>query len=317
MKIKDYFTFFKNYIFGREVVNYGMASLVKDFCHWPKWLIFPFEINHGWYLKNEPRECDIKGLSPIILVYNSRQKKEWERVSKKPCLVLGSPFINFRRKNNIKKDSDSRGTLAFPLHSGTTDLSVYNENKYARDLFNLPSNFKPVTICLHYDDMRMGRDKKFINMGFEVISIGHRHDKDFCSKFYEVIRKFKYITSNAPGTITLYSVDMNIPFFIYGEKPIIESKENNLINKRDSSINDYVDDIFRVTPSNDLNISKKQKEFVNFESGVNNSISEKELYKVCMLFFIFKILPRAAFRFLILPFFVIIKIARNNRRIFL
>ena len=55
---------------------------------------------------------------------------------------------------------------------------------------------------------------KAIEKGFDVVTAGHKFDKKFVNRFYEILSNHKYATSNAYGSHVPYSIEMGLPFFI-------------------------------------------------------------------------------------------------------
>jgi hypothetical protein len=57
-----------------------------------------------------------------------------------------------------------------------------------------------------------------------VFSAGNPHDYNFIKNFYNILRNFKYSTSNLWMSCLFYSVEMGIPHFIYGNAPVLVNK---------------------------------------------------------------------------------------------
>lgn len=268
----------KRYLFGKEVVNYGICLLLKQDAGVPTWFPFPIEVQHGWYLADEPRECDLRSNSPIMLVYSIRHKLNWEENSSKPCFVVTHPFVTHRRKNGYERLDDARGTLVFPAHSGTALTVVYDVARYCEELKNLPSHFHPLTICLHYDDIRRGFRESYEHYGFLVTTIGHRNDHDFADKFYRLLCKHKYATSNSLGTATLYSIEAGIPFFVFGPEHFhIDDSVDKIIRSPRPSPANKLKRLFCYSDLDDLQITNEQRQLVGDELGLSDGIHSREL----------------------------------------
>lgn len=286
-----------SYLFGKKIINYGISDIVRKWCNYPKWLPFRFEIHHGWYTAIEPRDTDLRSNSPIMMVYNKRQKDMWEKRSKKPVFIVAAPFIHFRRMEKIEQNKNACGTIVFPSHSGTKVVPVFNTKKFCNDLKKLPKEFQPITICLHDDDLRRGFDKIYIENGFKVVCAGHRHSAQFAEKFYNILKKHKYSTSNALGSYVLYSVEMGIPFYLYGDN--VSYLGPNGTEKKES-IRPHAVALFDVELDN-VKITDEQKEFVINESGTAHHIDPKKLKVILIKAFVFRSMPATIFRFISLP----------------
>ena len=69
----------------------------------------------------------------------------------------------------------------------------------------------------YYYDVLQGHHAIFEQAGFEVVTNGYIGDFDFVEIFYDTIRRFRYTTSNHTGSYAYYSLEMGIPFFLYGK----------------------------------------------------------------------------------------------------
>jgi hypothetical protein len=78
-------------------------------------------------------------------------------------------------------------------------------------------------------DIKLGQHKVFMSHGLPCVTAGHNSDSRFIERFYNIMRNFRYTSSNLIGTYTSLSLEMNIPFFIYGPR-------EKYINKSDPNI---------------------------------------------------------------------------------
>ena len=138
---------------------------------------------------------------------------------------------------------------------------------------------QPVSVCLHYHDINKGLHKIFLDHNIEVLTVGHPFHPDFIDRFYNLLRNYKYVTSNEFGSYTYYAVEMEIPFFLYGnpaqfinkgdenyEKGIYDSYKNSKQMKKALEL--FADTTLVVTP--------EQRKFVELELGIDTSISRIE-----------------------------------------
>lgn len=276
-------------VLNPEIVNYGTAKLLRKYARYPFWLPFPFNVQHGWYARTEPRPSDLRRNTPLMLVYTQRHKDAWDEVSDIPCAVCGAPFVHYRRMKNIRQSDDATGTIAFPEHSGTTVLAQFDREKYCNDLLSLPEKFHPIRVCLHHDDIRRGGDAVYKNFGIPILTAGHRHDAEFVDRFYDILRLARFTTSNSASTITLYSVEMGIPFFVYGDRPDLYdpvAEERIGSSEKESARSHFVFDNL-----DDVAIRTEHKEFAHRETGLNESLSPKELRRLCMRMLLMRWIP--------------------------
>jgi FkbM family methyltransferase len=207
---------------------YGFGRYIRKYGFYPSWLPLCVYTDHG------PGACtpaphELASLAPVQLYHSPISVNNWRAISKKTCYCFYSPFVFYRKKNKIEISADAKGTIAFPAHTTASIDDISDIQVYIDQLKNLPEVFQPVGVCLHQTDINKGLHKKFIDNGFDVFTAGNSLDDRFLERFYSIIKNFKYATSNILGSYTYYCVEMEIPFFIYGEKP-------QLINKLDLNI---------------------------------------------------------------------------------
>jgi len=248
-----------------------IARLYLNLTSFPSGVI----IQHGWTALDTISNTELNNCKHLVLCWNGRYKKKWELRSNIPCQIMGSPFIHYRRLAEIEQSENAKGTLAFPAHSIKEIEAKYDLDKYCDELNNLSEEFQPVTICLHHNDIMHYRlDAKFRERGFNVVCItANKKKSPPYELFYNLIKNFKYTTSNEPGSYTFYSVEMNIPFFILGELAIRHnfSGTNIDIEEKIYSITDFkygkiAYDLFSNQPKD--RITEEQRDFVLSELGM-------------------------------------------------
>lgn len=275
-------------LFGRTIFRsgekrrgmYDMKRLVEDYIGYKTYLK-KWEIQHGW----APDSSMIRAISDFsnfeyMLVWSKKLKEDWEKKSDIPCEVVTSPFVLYRRKNNIVQSKDAKGTIAYPAHSIIGAGQNYDIDEYCQKLRELPEEFQPVTIQLHHLDIdEYGMDKEYEKRGFKTVCASYgQGDKQFYEAFYDILKNFKYATSNDPGTYMCYAIEMGIPFFFCGEPSVLEDKKAPEYH----SVIDYPNgkiayEIFSKKPS--TVITKEQKEFVEEQIGINDGADRETLRK--------------------------------------
>lgn len=138
------------------------------------------------------------------------------------AICIGNPFMELRRKKSIEKDENAKGTILFPVHS--TDLIKVKLNwiKYIEKVKSLPDEYQPISVCLYFKEILNGVDEIFLKEGISVYCAGHYYDPEFFMKFYNILKKFKYSSSNSFGSYALYSIEMGIPFFLFSDNDTIK-----------------------------------------------------------------------------------------------
>lgn len=271
-------------LFGKVVQNYGFSDLVRQHAQLPSWFPLPVETHHGWYLADEPRAVDLHRDVVLTLVFNHRQEIAWRRQSHKPVAILGAPFIHYRRRMQISRVDVPQGTIAFPAHSGTTSEAVFDQHEFCRNLLALEAEYHPITVSVHYDDLRSGRDKIYRGYGFEVFTAGHRHDPNFVSNLYGELRKYRYSCGNAIGTHLLYAIELGIPYFLIGPRPLLRANDDcnggsgfqakPMMQSRIAQV------AIRLFSDPVSEVSREQYDFVIDESGIADCLRPEELRRL-------------------------------------
>ena len=215
-----------------------------------------------------------------MLVWSRRRLKIWNEESSIPAAIVGAPFVHYRKLMQIEKDIAASGTVAFPAHSTSLIDAVFDIDEYCKLLKSLPSEFHPITICLHAHDIERKKDVIYRKYGFNVVTAGPIWvlGFEFVEKFYDILRSHKYTTSNQVGSYSFYAVEMGIPFFILGESAKLENSGEPLMPSKfsytDYPIGVYATSLFQGPTQS---ISEEQKKFVEDELGVHDCLSGSEL----------------------------------------
>ncbi len=256
--------------------NYSQGRLYREYARYPEWKSIFIYSEHGI-------QFDIVGQHEIgndaeaMFVFSEAKFQSYKKVSDKPVYKVLHPFVWYRREHNIQKDKHAKGTIAFPAHSNAHWDSVFNINSYIEQLKALPEEMQPVCACLYVDDIWKGRHKIFIEKGIPVYSAGNARDIRFVDRYYEILRHFKYSTSNLIGSYTFYSVEMGIPFSLYGDTPSFHSNSGDAWN---NTVPDQEQEARRLFSGVYLNIEEEQRKFVASKLNLNEHISREEMQKI-------------------------------------
>jgi FkbM family methyltransferase len=271
------------YSFGKYIREYGRYPLQLPLC---------INTDHGASGANQIYEHEIRSDAPVQFYHVPETVELWRGRFKKPCYVLFSPFVFYRRHNNIQQLENAKGIIAFPAHTTPDIDDLSNIEEYISNLNALPEQYHPVSICLHYHDVRKGLHKAFLKKGYRVFCAGNPFDYSFAKNFYNILRQHKYSTSNLVMSCLFYSVEMGIPHFIYGNPPM-------LINKSDENLGKGKYDLLGIPKIKGITdmfqgpfdkITDEQMALVNHELGITKGIPRNKmsyiLYKSLFLFMI-------------------------------
>ena len=262
--------------------SYSFGHHLRDYGYYPSWLPLYCYMSHGVGPGVSVAPHEIESDACVHFTFSENRISELRKVLTKPCYCVISPFVWYRRKHNIVPLADAKGVIVYYSHS-TGDVKICDPlDAYISDLKKLRNKYEVVAVCLHLCDVNKGVYKAFMDNDFPVYTAGYNMDYRYAQRWYDIIKHFKYAASNAIGSYTMYSVEMGIPFFLYGKEPKLynEGDKNLPIGSYDPWIeNEYK--AARALFSEEVDkITEEQKNYVEAQLCVNNSISRVEAAKI-------------------------------------
>jgi FkbM family methyltransferase len=266
---------------------------LKDYGYYPKsWPLFSY-MDHGLTLFDKIPDHELTTDAPVIFKFSPRLVEIFKTKSNKPVFCVLNPYVHYRKKHNITQSPDATGTLFFPAHSTEAIDDKTNWLQFIQQFQQIPATFHPINICLHPTDVNKGLDQIFIQNGYKVYSAGSAYDTNFTANLYKILTRHKYTMSNIPGSYSFYSVDLGIPFSLFGEQP-------KYFNNGDKNIEPGEYNSFLAQPPYQkalklfngfsTDITDEQKTFVSFELGKSSSISRLKtsvlLYKALVTYLV-------------------------------
>jgi hypothetical protein len=267
---------------------YGFGKYIREYGFYPtNWPLHIFTDHSGPSIIDKFNYFETNHDAPAVLLHNPDLVDKWRTEFTTPCYNLYSPFVFYRRKYNIERSKKAEGTIAYPAHTIPELDDVSNIEDYIRQLKSLPEKFHPISVSLHYHDLNKGMHHLFLDHGFRVFTAGDPADYKFTERFYSILANFNYSTSNIPGSYLFYAVEMGIPFFLYGNRPIYEKNEDSklaeealdCVNTRDTLLQKYEAAFASVTDC----ISPAQKDLVEYTLGIQHGITRFKMAKVLYL----------------------------------
>lgn len=267
-----------------ESAQYGLLHILREMLHFPKWLPLPTWPQHGMYINDSCAPSDLQHAKEwgSVCLYNTIIKQDWNKHSVYPCFVTGPLMIRYRHFKQWDQKENASGTIFFASHSIQEMRMNYSLANIKRVLNDLPPEFQPVTVCLHwFDYYELHMDSAYEEMGFRTVTAG-RSSKDFVKNYYDIITQFKYACSNDIGTYVLFALDLGIPFFMIGDLPsatVIEQTADlpdtgdyDLISSPKIK---YIYSLFQTGPLKE--ITPEQKQWFREETGIDATIDLQEL----------------------------------------
>ncbi len=279
---------------------YGIDNIFKQYTGLPNYLPVHYTIflEHGISIMPDYINDKIKNSkNEIVFVNTSHRKKFLQDISNKKVEILGPLAVHYRRMNGLKRNENVEGTLVFPSHSTHYVNSVFNWEIYADLLLKLPDEFKPIKICLYWKDFILGREKLFLDRGFEITTNGHIYDANHLQNTYENIKGFKYVTGNSITSAFFYAMELGIPAFRYGEIVTLDSERKEMIIVKSENDNTYLkkaNEVLSFDPFKEkIYLNSEIKALRNFYIDEPNWISKDYARKITKENFIFDLSKKA------------------------
>jgi len=195
---------------------YGLDLPLKQWAGLPPSIPVLLSTHHGVELTLQDLPTYTGNKNPVIVARPDYQNLYQEKYGKQ-AFRAGCPYVLHRRMNKIEILPEARGTLAFPAHSTHHNISQFDVESYADKLLALPDAFQPISVCLYWKDILLGRDKAFRDRGIPVYTAGHMFDPLFYKSFYDILKNFRYTTANhIQGTGLALSLEMGHTTFYLG-----------------------------------------------------------------------------------------------------
>ena len=267
---------------------YSLGICIKEYAKFPKFLNLEVYTDHGPAIRESLLPIDLNNHYRVSLLQNTIRIKSFKKIGK-PAYCTGSPFVHYRKKRNIQIKKDAKGTVCFPYHSTKYFKASFDIDDFLLKLNNLAETFKPITICLHHCDVEDGKHLEYIEKGFNVVSAGHKFDKKFVTRFYEILSGHKYATSNGYGSHVPYSVEMGLPFFYFDSGIKIKNIGDEDFNLKEGSLDEFAHTDREMNKYEEAKllfnevrteISEEQKAFAEEVLGIHDAISPKKLNRI-------------------------------------
>ena len=264
---------------------YSFGRCLRDWLNLPNWFPLPIYGDHGITRKKDLARHEIEAKPIVHFTSDGYRAKELAKKNKKKIILhIPHPWITFRKLYNIKKKKDAKGTLIFLPHSNPQIKIInYDFDKYFSEIKKLPKKYHPLIICLQRNDATEENILKFRKYNLPIISAGEVTSAHYVERFYSMISRFNFATSNRGGSELFYCEELGVKFFLKGKIPEYynfshEQWPKGFVNLKNNYEKNYQlkKSIFYQFPPK-ANIEKKK--FVNKILGldINVELSRKKL----------------------------------------
>lgn len=254
---------------------YSQGYYFRQYAQFPYFLPLMVFSEHGIEFGHVGHK-EIENDAYAMLVFSDYKKINYQKASKKICYKVLHPLIWYRR-NNIEQSPLAKGTLAFPSHSTSKNDCIFDIEKYIQELKSLPLDMQPVCVSLHISDIKKGQHLEFIKHGIPVYTAGNPADYRYGERFYNILKNFKYGTSNLVGSYAYFCVEMGIPFSLFGQESKYINTSGDRIYDGDYKEREGYQIAENVFSGIHKHITNEQKEHVEKNIGTNPDLSRNEM----------------------------------------
>ncbi len=268
---------------------YSIGQFLREYANVPMDIQLNCYCEHSVNYLTEVAPHEINNPTPFYLCSTKAQYNAYTKASEKKCFIIPSPLPWLRVEHKLEKNPLAKGTLAFFQHT-TPELAFLNDaqaiaNAYIDELLALPENMHPICVCLHMHDIHKGYHKIFIERSIPVYTAGNVFNNFFYKEFYDILLNFSYTTSQSFGSYTFYSVDANIPFYLYGKKQLYKNISDS--NYSTSILGEVVEPVERKLEKlfSEFSpvITSKQKLVVDYFLGKNEAFVSRSRLRALLL----------------------------------
>lgn len=210
-----------------QVETYSFGKTYRDWLRWPTWLPLPMAGDHGVALMRKYWPEELRNFARTYLTSATWRVPHPDKA--KLTLRVPHPWVTYRNRHGLKASTSQKGTLVFVPHTlPGNSRDAFDYGKYLTSLQSLPAKFHPFSLCIQMHDVKKGLAAELSRHGLPIYTVGNSSSPYFVDRFYDLILRFKYATSNVSGSQTFYCEEAGVEYFLFGEEPrTIFSPEGN------------------------------------------------------------------------------------------
>jgi len=206
-----------------ETETYSFGKTYRSWLRWPWFVPLPMSGDHGVALQRKFSGRESNSGSRTYLTWSSWRAQS-NVTTGLEVIQIPHPWITYRRSKSLKQRKEAEGTLVFIPHTiqGTNRAEFYFDD-YFNSLESLPDQFKPISLCIQMHDVRKDLHLELEKYGYPIFTAGNSSSPYFVDRFYDLILRFRFCTSNVAGSQTFYCEEAGVPYFLFG----LESQEQD------------------------------------------------------------------------------------------
>lgn len=189
---------------------YGHDQILKAFAGWDPDRPLKIGIPHGVEYSGQPM-CRKREAVPVFGYYTDEGAARCRQGGARHLWPIATPFWHLLSLQPPNPPNRA-GTLFFPTHSfiapdgGEFVEGLYDIPAIADRLCDLPDSYRPVTVCMYWLDVTLGKHLGYLERGLRVVSAGHRYDPQFLVRLQHLMSAHQVAMSNAIGSHVFYAI---------------------------------------------------------------------------------------------------------------
>ena len=245
-----------------ETETYSFGKTYRNWLGWPWFMPLPMSGDHGMVLNRSLTEREVNSGARTFLTWSSWRTAA-QLGSKIDVIQVPHPWVIYKRKRMLVKNEDARGTLVFVAHTSEELFrGDFDFKKYVESLKALPETFHPFSLCIQMHDVRKGLHKELLTLGLPIFTLGNSSSPFFVDRFYDLVLRFNFATSNVTGSQLFYCQEAGVPYFIFGQEHEQKTKTGDLHPYHLLSDRDLVLRVQELFTLEKLGESKEKSDFV-------------------------------------------------------
>lgn len=234
-------------------------------------------IEHGVYFGENvlEKECTIPSIDTIYTYGEYRRNAilKWFNGKLDKKIVTVGPYIlyadNFKSKEQLRKLKNKFGKvlLVFPSHSYPYYPVDYDMTAFLEEVEYIAKDYDSVLVSLYWADIRLGRDKMYVEKGYKVVCSGTRTDRWFLCRLRDLFELADFSMGNDVGTHVGYSIAMGVPHYIFNQL-VVERGTGKEYGKGSPIVEKEYEEIRNAFSIKEPIITKEQLKVVSYYWGL-------------------------------------------------
>ena len=198
---------------------YGHAALLRAFAGIDPDRPVRVVVPHGVDYERRGNMMRSREALPVLVYSTEGADQPYQAAGARLVWRVPSPFALVKRLMANAPQARS-GTVVFPSHSYVAPTAnepgpvtvCMDYVALAERLLALPDHLQPVTVCLFYVDVLLGRQRPFVERGLRVVTAGHRLDSRFLIRLDRICRAHIHAAGTGVGSHVFYAVHAGCHF---------------------------------------------------------------------------------------------------------